>query len=212
VPTASPQLAPAFHDVEALTFVLDQMPVGILLVDGGGHVVWTNRYARSRLAAGGALELRGGRLAARWHAETLALQRLVERAAAGGGEPETLALPRSAANGAPLVVVARPIDRLGAAPMPGEACVVLFLSGADHQLRASRQRLRRLFQLTPAECELTALLAAGHSLRSAAGELAITHESARTYLKRALQKTGTRRQAELVRLALSVATAGADER
>jgi len=213
VQIASPELEPTFHDVEALSFVLDQMPVGILLVEGTGRVVWMNQRARARVAPGGALELRGERLAARWHAETLALQRLIERTAGpnGKGEPETLALTRSSASTAPLVIVARRVDRSRGPPTPRAAQAVLFLSDADHQLRASRQRLRRLFDLTPAECEVTALLAAGHSLRAAAEKLAITNESARTYLKRALQKTGTRRQAELVRLALSVATAGEDE-
>jgi len=73
------------------------------------------------------------------------------------------------------------------------------------------ERLCILFGLAPAECVLIALLAEGCSVRTAAERLAITHESARTYLKRALHKTGTRRQAELVRLVLSVATAGANE-
>lgn len=213
VPIASPQLEPSFQDGEALAFVLDQMPVGILLVDAAARVLWMNRCARGRIEAGDALALRHGRLAARWHAETTALHRLIERAAAPGGrrEPETLALSRSCAPGASLVVVVRPVERLGADPTRSPAQAVVFLSGAEQQLRASRQRLRMLFGLTPAECELAALLASGCSLRAAAEQLAITNESARTYLKRALQKTGTRRQAELVRLALSVATAGADE-
>jgi DNA-binding CsgD family transcriptional regulator len=212
-PSDPPENDPGFDDLEALAFVLDQMPVGIVLVDGAGLVSWMNRQARERVGGEAELQLCRGRLAARWHAETVALERLVQRVVGDGArEPETIALPRSSPSAAPLVIVARRIERSAALPAPpGTARAVLFLSDADHQLRASRQRLRRLYDLTPAECELTALLASGLPLRAAAEKLAITHESARTYLKRALQKTGTRRQAELVRLVLSVATAGADE-
>lgn len=195
--------------------MLDRLPVGILLVDGSGHAVWMNENARARIEAGGELTLRRGRLCARSHADTDAIQRLVERAIAARGspilrDPEMLSL--SSSSGAPsrLVIVGRGIERRGAHATRGAAQAVIFLSDAEHQLHASRHRLRSLFDLTPAESELIALLAEGCSVRSAAERLAITNESARTYLKRALQKTGTRRQAELVRLALSVATAGQD--
>ena len=215
-PGAGAELASGFRDAEALAFVLDRLPVGVLLVDGSGHVVWMNASARTRIAAGDELTLRRGRLTARWHADTDAIQRLIERAIAAGGsgvlpDPEVLSLSRSSAGPSRLVIVGRAVQRLGPPPSRGAAQAVIFLSDAQHQLHASRQRLRGLFDLTPAESELLALLAEGCSVRAAAERLAITHESARTYLKHVLHKTGTRRQAELVRLALSVATAGANE-
>jgi DNA-binding CsgD family transcriptional regulator len=46
-------------------------------------------------------------------------------------------------------------------------------------------------------------------VREAAAQLGVTQETARTYVKRAFLKTGVRRQAQLVRLALAAATAGA---
>src|SRR5262245_45334352 len=54
------------------------------------------------------------------------------------------------------------------------------------------------FGLRPAEARLVALLFAGASLRSCAKALGIKYETARSYLKSVLQKTGTHRQAELV--------------
>ena len=58
--------------------------------------------------------------------------------------------------------------------------------------------LRAEFGLTPAEARLVLRLVAGDSLRSSAKELSIGYETARTTLKSIFQKTGTRRQAELV--------------
>ncbi|BAU90703.1 regulatory protein LuxR [Methylorubrum populi] len=57
-----------------------------------------------------------------------------------------------------------------------------------------------LFDLTPAEARLAALIAAGDAPVPAAAKLGITPSTARTVLKRVFQKTGVSRQAELVGL------------
>ena len=58
--------------------------------------------------------------------------------------------------------------------------------------------LRSHFGLTPAEARLAHHLVAGETLRSAAIKLSITYETARTQLKKIFNKTGARRQAQLV--------------
>jgi DNA-binding CsgD family transcriptional regulator len=57
-----------------------------------------------------------------------------------------------------------------------------------------------LFDLTPAEAKLEALVAAGHPPRDAALRLNVSVGTARTTLKRVLAKTGVGRQADLVGL------------
>jgi DNA-binding CsgD family transcriptional regulator len=54
------------------------------------------------------------------------------------------------------------------------------------------------FGLTPSEARLALHLVTGETLRSAAAELHISYETARTQLKSIFSKTGTCRQAELV--------------
>jgi DNA-binding CsgD family transcriptional regulator len=63
--------------------------------------------------------------------------------------------------------------------------------------------LRHLYGLTEGEAHLATLLVGDLTLLEAAERLAITESTARTVLKRILAKTGTRRQASLVRLLLS---------
>ena len=58
--------------------------------------------------------------------------------------------------------------------------------------------LKNRFGFTPAEARLVLRLVSGDSLRSAAKALGIQYETVRTHLKSIFQKTGTRRQAELV--------------
>jgi DNA-binding CsgD family transcriptional regulator len=62
--------------------------------------------------------------------------------------------------------------------------------------------LQARFNLTPAEARLVLRLMAGDSLKSAAKALAIEYEMARNDLKAIFDKTGTRRQMELVILAI----------
>lgn len=57
-----------------------------------------------------------------------------------------------------------------------------------------------LFDLTPAEAKLAALIAGGHRPREAAAALGVMEETARTTLKQVMAKTGLHRQADLVGL------------
>ena len=63
--------------------------------------------------------------------------------------------------------------------------------------------LRCHFGLTPAEARLALHLVAEETIRSAEAKLSISYETARTCLKKIFNKTGTRRQAELVMVILT---------
>jgi DNA-binding CsgD family transcriptional regulator len=70
-------------------------------------------------------------------------------------------------------------------------------------MNESIDRLRSHFGLTPAEAKLALHLVTGETLRSAAVNLSITYETARSQLKNIFNKTGACRQAELVLVALT---------
>ena len=60
-----------------------------------------------------------------------------------------------------------------------------------------------LFGLTPAEAGLVLAVASAHSLEEAARHAGISLNTAKTQLQSAFEKTGTGRQAELVKLIFS---------
>jgi DNA-binding CsgD family transcriptional regulator len=64
---------------------------------------------------------------------------------------------------------------------------------------ADQRRLQEVFELTPSQAQLAALLYNGASVKQAASSLGITEGSARQYLRRVFVKTGTNRQIDLVR-------------
>src|SRR5262249_9262704 len=65
-------------------------------------------------------------------------------------------------------------------------------------MNGSVELLRDRFDLTRSEARLTLRLVAGDKLQSAAVNLDISYETARGHLKNIFNKTGARRQAELV--------------
>lgn len=62
--------------------------------------------------------------------------------------------------------------------------------------------LQQRLGLSPTQARTTVMLMAGRNVREIAEALGIAEDSVRQYLKRIYQKTGTRRQVDLVRLAI----------
>jgi DNA-binding CsgD family transcriptional regulator len=81
--------------------------------------------------------------------------------------------------------------------------VALFVSDPDRTTTPPTEWLRHLHGFTEAESRLVLSLVNGASLTETADRLGITRNTARTHLQRALLKTDTNRQGELIRLVLS---------
>lgn len=82
------------------------------------------------------------------------------------------------------------------------ATVALFLSDPDVRARDAVQFLRHSYGLTDAESHVLEAILRGHGLADVSHALGIATTTAKTHLQHVFQKTRTRRQAELVRLAL----------
>ena len=81
--------------------------------------------------------------------------------------------------------------------------MALFIRDAERKSEASREMVRRLFDLTPAEASLALALANGLSLDEAADTLNIRKNTARAHLRSIFSKIGVTRQTTLVRVLLS---------
>jgi DNA-binding CsgD family transcriptional regulator len=69
----------------------------------------------------------------------------------------------------------------------------------SHVRSADQRLLEQRFELSPAQAQLAALLYDGASVKQAAVKLGITEGSARQYLKKVFEKTGVKRQLDLIR-------------
>lgn len=181
---------------------LDRLDHGALVLDEHGRVLVLNRGAEALLRAGDGLCLRQGRLHARREAEDRQFQALLRGAAtAAPGILPGGSLRLSRQDGArPYALLVTPLPGHGRLQLPGRGTVAVFIADPGTGPEAAWEGLVQQYGLTRREAELAGAIAAGASLKDSAQRLGIGYETARTHLRRALAKTGTRRQAELVAL------------
>jgi len=191
----------------ALAEALDRLPRGVLLLDSRLAVKFANVYAGEVLAEGDGLRLERAGLQVAHPGDGANLRDLVAGAAhpvAGG--------PRSAGGyltvrrpslRRPLQLLVTPVTPELATVASGRAVAVVFLVDPERRVELPHEALRQLYGLTSAEARLASVLAEGVGLPEAAAQLGITRETAKSTLHTIFAKTGTRRQAELVRLLLS---------
>jgi DNA-binding CsgD family transcriptional regulator len=99
----------------------------------------------------------------------------------------------------PLVLQPLPVPPAARNPFFG-ARAILVLTDLEGTAEFSPGLLTRVFNLTPAQANIAARIAAGRSLEEIAAELGVTLETARHHLKVVFGKTETHRQGELVAL------------
>jgi DNA-binding CsgD family transcriptional regulator len=99
----------------------------------------------------------------------------------------------------PLVLKALPVPPAARSPFLG-ARAVLVLNDLEGTATVNPDMLGKVFELTPAQANLAEKLATGSSMETAAAELGVTVETARSHLKAIFNRTGTHRQGELVAL------------
>ena len=184
--------------------VLDCLASGVAVLDGGGRTIFLNRAAERLLRKRDGLYVEHGCLAAALPQERDALRALIAQAAqttAGTSLRSGGALPISRPSMArPFNVLVTPLGRRHTSMHGPAAAVAVFMSDPEERAFSEIGALVRLFRLTPAEARLAAGIATGAPLNDVADALGIGRETARTQLRSVFAKTGTTRQAELVRI------------
>jgi len=192
---------------DAALAALDQIPVGVVIVDDAGTVLDSNHVANEILSANDGLILDRSGLKGHTREATLSLQDLIETAINPDRQfnkeaTDTVLLDRP--SGRPSLAVT-----IGRLPMVNRflgtdrRAAAIYLTDPQNPFELDSSKLRRLYKLTPAEARLAAHLAQGSRLEDAAVDLGVSLNTVRTHLKRIFSKTGTDRQAELVRLIIS---------
>lgn len=205
------KLAGHQHRSDAISEAVDRFPTGMLLLNEDGCVVESNRAATRIVERGDGLTLRDGRPVAGDANDNRALQDLLKRALES--TPETAPAvdrPLSIKRSTDQRPYSMMVTRLLTAPEIGASRNIraaIFVTDPDDRQLGMRSLLGELYQLSPAEAELAALLCEGESLEGASDLRGVSVSTARSQLKAIFRKTGTRRQGDLVALVLGGLTA-----
>ena len=200
----------ALHHAEAygasLSQLLGNSLIGVIHLGRRGQLLETNDRARALLRRGDGVFDQGGHLHARLPADEVRLQRLLASA-----------LPAdnlSGASGSMTVRRSSKAPRFTVHVMPASgyplgyawwrvAAIVLFIEPGS-PLQVDSGLVAAALGLTPSEGRVAALLAAGHTVRNIALMTGTKESSVRSHVKRIYSKRDITRQADLIRLVLSI--------
>ena len=193
----------------SLADLLATTGLGIIQVDGRGRIAAANDRALALLRTGEGLVDTGGVLGAAVPADDAVLQGLLTRAlppfgGQGAGGSMTV---RRAADPQPLVVHLLPIGRPEPAVCTWPGAAVVVVVDPTRRPRLDPALVAAGLGLTPMESRVAVLLTEGKNLREVAAATGRKETTIRWHLRQIFAKRGIARQAELVRLVLSLAGA-----
>ena len=183
---------------------LDQ---GAFLVGDDSRVFFINVAGERLCEAGGGLLVSESILHAalesdtrRVHAVVAACGRSGVDASAGGAVLVARGPTRQ-----PLSLRIMPLRGEAAWPAPGRPVAAIFATDPDNAAKKLVGRIRKQFGFTAAESAFAIEIIKGDGVQASADRLSIARSTARTHLSRIFDKTGKRRQAEVVALLLRLA-------
>jgi DNA-binding CsgD family transcriptional regulator len=189
----------------AFTETIDGLASGVFLVDGESALIHANASGQAMLELGEPLKLVNGSLVIIDEAAGRALKRTFTAARTGDAAIESggIAVPiRGRARGEHFIAHVLPLSS-GARREVGagsRAAAALFVRKASIDLPAAIKAAEQLYRFTPAEVRVLRVIIEVGGVLPVAAMLGTSPSTVKTHLEHLFAKTGTRRQAELVRL------------
>lgn len=203
------RLQVAEMQADLATGAFDRVAIGVVLLDVRGGPIFLNREAERIAALHDGFVLREHGLAAEKAADSKRLRKLISRV----GQYASTVLPSEQVTGGAVRitresgrsdyhVVVMPLPKR-CQPSDGSGAVaVLFITDPEKSQNPVEFLFGDLYGLTDAESRLVCLLLEGRGLTAAAEELGLSRNTVHSQLAAVFQKTGTRRQGELLSLFL----------
>jgi DNA-binding CsgD family transcriptional regulator len=185
----------------AIIKALDWLDYGVLLVNADARVCFLNGRAQE-LVGTQELTILGGQLRAGSVSQTAYLHRMIGKHARRNAENAHSDMGNHHWVGRLMLQFAAVSPGL-AARLADERLVAIFVLDPQGASDPTARQLQLQFGLTPAEAELACEVAKGEGLVACAKALRISRATASTHLQRIFEKTGTNRQAQLVRVILA---------
>jgi DNA-binding CsgD family transcriptional regulator len=199
--------------VEAAAFAdsLDTLASSMFLVDATGRIIHANASGHSMISEAAALRAPGGRLGALDAQADQALLDSFSAAARGDAvlAKKGIAVPLKARDEQRYMAHVLPLTS-GSRRKAGAsyaATATIFVRKAELDLPSPPEAVAKEFGLTPAELRVLFAIIEVGSVPQVSQVLGVSEATVKTHLRHLFEKTGTRRQAELVKLVAGYANA-----
>jgi DNA-binding CsgD family transcriptional regulator/PAS domain-containing protein len=190
-------------EATSLSDALDGLAASVFLLDAANRIVYLNQAAESMLDEGLVARKSGDAIVICDKTADSTLRKT--GAAIVGGEllnQESIAIAVRGLDGQPYIAHVLPLTS-GVRQKTGrsyQAVSALFLRSARFARPAALDAMAQLYSLTPAEVKTLVGVVELGSIPAAAKTHDVSRETIKTHLKRIFEKTGTSRQADLVKL------------
>ena len=193
-------------EAAAMADTLDGLQAGMFLVDAAGRLVHTNASGRAILSEGNLLHANGKLVALDARSDD-ALREILLAAGNGDGAlgSKGVTARLTARDGEQFVTHVLPLTS-GARRQAGQsyaAVAAVFVQKAGHDASPALDMLVQQFNLTPAEVRVLEAIMDHGGVAEVASALKLSPATVRTHLRHVFDKTGVRRQADLVKLMTS---------
>jgi DNA-binding CsgD family transcriptional regulator len=183
---------------------LDGIAAGLFLVDASGRILHANASGHALLARGVVLRAYGGKLVSNDAGAEQELYRVLD--VVGGGEAapgaDTVAVPLTTRHGDHYVAHVLPLTS-GVRRRAGTgyaAAAAVFVQKASLDVPSPQEAIAKLHKLTPMELRVLFAIVQVGGVPEVAAMMGSSSSTIRTHLRRLFSKTGTDRQADLVKL------------
>ena len=183
----------------AMESLLDRLPLTMIVVDKESRVTASNDKLNPLLSDRKGIYVENNVLGAGSPNDTKRLRELI-RTVAGSRETAGRSIHLSSPDAAvPLSAVIVPLGKVAPSASAGNHHVAVLIAAPRLYTEVPVETLRSLYRLTRAEAKLVSSLIRDLSLDAIAEDFGISKHTIRNQLKSVYEKTGTHRQAELVR-------------
>lgn len=189
---------------EILEKTLDGLAAGVFLTARDGRVVYMNATAERQIKLGNSIRIVNNRISPTDPDTRAALSMAIDKASRGDSDTNlseySLAIPD--VGGAGFVATLLPVGRGRRRDVVASfsASVAVFTKDPAEASLMPGEAFARLYGMTGGELRVLLALAQGLGAKEAADMLGIGEPTVRTHLQRIFSKTGTTRQADLLRL------------
>ncbi len=186
--------------------ILDQISHAVIVTDCESRIHFANRIAGSFFRMADGLMTRNRKLVSMLNDKALSIQ---IRSAVTEGRVGALSIPRPSKKPSYNLIVSPLASTASPGNIHQRASALIQIANPDHQPVLMTDLLVSLYKLTPAETRLALRLFEGVTPAEYAEDAGISIATVRTQIRSVLDKTHTKRQAELIKLLALLPTVNA---